>query len=59
MQFCKAISYKLRVFKMIYNIFQFLCVRIPLQYHFDCIPSLKGPKLEYITPAGKHNDKQK
>ena len=46
MQFYKVVSYNLRVFKIIYNIFPFLCVATPIQYPLDCRLLLKCQKLE-------------
>ena len=45
MQFCKAISYKLRVLKIIFNILLFLCIETHLQYLLCFILLVKTPKL--------------
>ena len=49
MQICEVISYKPRLFKIIYNILPFLCVETHLQYSLDCILSLKDQKLELAS----------
>ena len=42
MQFCKVISYKLRVFKIVCNILPFICVETPLgSLYGDFQPGLK------------------
>ena len=56
MQFCKVISYKVIVFKVIYDTLPFLCVETPLQYHLDCKLSLKGQKLEYSARMRENMD---
>ena len=63
MHLCKFICYKLKVFKIIYNILPFICVEAPLKYALDCILSIKRPKTgmfsKHITHISKDHDNQK
>ena len=62
MQFCKVLSYKQRVFKIIYNKLFSLC-RNTLTLSFELHTIIKRPKtrmcLKHITPLNKDNGNQK
>ena len=61
MQFCKVISYKLRVFKIIYNTLPFCrnTLSVPFRLHTLIKRPKTGVYLKHITPISKDNGKQK
>ena len=59
MQFCKVLSYKLRVFNIIYNILPFLCIETPLQQvPFGLYNRIRRPK-NYSALEAYYSCKQK
>ena len=63
MQFCKVISYKLKVFKIVYYILPFLFCRDIITVLLELHTLIKMPKsgvcLKHISPVSNNNGKQK